>query len=80
MNQDKTTRGAPLNPPRPTPIPADGRSQPDARDAEIRRLRVALSTIALASRNCRGDQSYRDTVRHMEKTALAALGKRGIER
>ena len=47
---------------------------------EVRELRLALSAIALECGRCRGEQSYRDTNRFVWRTAMKALGKRGIER
>lgn len=47
---------------------------------EVQELRLALSAIALECQRCRGEQSYRDTTRFAWKTAMRALGRRGIER
>lgn len=51
-----------------------------ALEVEVRELRLALSAIALECGRCRGDQSHRDACRFAWKSAMRALGKRGIER
>ena len=49
-------------------------------EEENKKLRLALSAIALEVSRCRGEQSYRDTMVFVFRKSMEALGRRGIER